>query len=214
MTYEPVSTTRILTVFAVTSAVLVAAVAAALLLSGVGGRPATAQVDTVDLLVDAEELPDVPFVRARSLDSRRNSFPDHFGAESYVNRRWGARHDHYVLVQSVLKYPSTASARAEFEAAPYGRVFDDPVLRDAARPVDLSAENLTADSAFMGCMQNYPQFTPHCYGWAYRARYGNYVVEVTFSSDRDPRCPPGLRQQTFLAIVKAADRHIARLNVN
>lgn len=213
MTYQPVGAARILAVFAVTGTVLVAAVVAVLLASGVG-RPVTERVDTAALLVDAQDLPDVPFVRARAKDSRIYLFPDFFGADSSINRRWGARHDHYVLVQSVLRYPSTASARAEFEAAPHGRVFDDPILREAARPVDLSAENLAADSAFMGCMQNHPQFTPHCYGWAYRARYGNYVVEVTFSSDRDPDCPAGLTERTFLAIVKAADRHIARLNVN
>lgn len=213
MTNAPVSVSKVLFVFAGTSAVLVAAVTAILGLTGVGA-PRPAKVDTSDLLVASEDLPVTPFVRIRDTDSRINPYPDFFGAEGFARRKWGLRHDHYVLVQSIHKYPSEGLARAEFEAAPYGRVFDDPLLLRHARPVDLSEEDLAADSAAMGCMQDYPGFAAYCYGWAYRGWYGNYVVEITFSGDRDPYRRPSLSEQTFLDIVKAADRHIARLNVN
>lgn len=210
---EPVRLSQILAVFAITCTLLVATTAVVLLFSGVG-RPVSAHVDPADLLAGSDELPDVPFVRARGTDSRINPFPDFFGAESFAGRRWGVRHDHYLLVQSVLRYPGPERASAEFDAAPYGRVFDDPMRRAAARPVDLSTVDLAADSAVMGCMQHLSLYGPHCYGWAYRGRYGDYVVEITYSGDRDPWHRWGLPEQTFLDIVKAADRHIARFNIN
>ncbi|MEV5408291.1 hypothetical protein AB0K60_05505 [Thermopolyspora sp. NPDC052614] len=172
-----------------------------------------ADVDPVELLAEMDDLPKVSFIRVAEKKGAASRDP-YWGAESSAARGWGVRHDYYLFDERVLKFSDEASAKAEFQMAPYGRVFNDSIYLDIVRPVNLTAEGLRADSASLGCMDWYDEREPSCFAWAFYGRYGRYLVEITFSSDRDPDFKRGLRQDDFLMVVKGVDRRIAGLGIN
>jgi len=136
-------------VFLGTVFVLVGTVAGVAILDG-PPEVRGADVDPVELLAGIDDLPKVPFVRVAEKKGAARHDP-YWGAESSAVRGWGVRHACYLFDERVLKFSNVASAKAEFQMAPYGRVFNDSGYLDIVRPVNLTAEGLRADSASLGC---------------------------------------------------------------
>jgi hypothetical protein len=172
----------------------------------------SADVEPWKLLAEKDDLPKVSFIRvAKDVTVGREPW---WGAEIAADGGWGARQGRYPLRQTVIRFSGEASAARELQMAPYGRVYNDEDHLATVRPVDLGAEGPKADAASLGCMPWREERRPSCFGWAFYGRYGKYVVEVTFSSHRDPDSNRGLERDVFLEMVKGADRRIAEFNIN
>lgn len=172
----------------------------------------SADVEPWKLLAEKDDLPKVSFIRvAKDVTVGREPW---WGAEIAADGGWGARQGRYPLRQTVIRFSGEASAARELQMAPYGRVHNDEDHLATVRPVDLGAEGPKADAASLGCMPWREERRPSCFGWAFYGRYGKYVVEVTFSSHRDPDSNRGLERDVFLEMVKGADRRIAEFNIN
>ncbi|MEV5410485.1 hypothetical protein AB0K60_16795 [Thermopolyspora sp. NPDC052614] len=201
------------------TATLLSAVAVGVTMLGSADISGANDIHPVHLLADMKDLPEEPFIRFQSAAATISPLTEHFGADhfgsnGYAQRGWGVHRNEDLLLETVLRYANGASAKAESAAAPYGRIFNDPIYLDHIQKVDLAEADLIADSAAMGCVNRYPDRRPQCLGWAFGGRYGNYVVEITYNADRDPAYKRGLEQEVFLDLVKAMDRHIAKLNIN
>lgn len=167
---------------------------------------------TMEVAGGKDDLPKVSFIRvAKDVTVGREPW---WGAEIAADGGWGARQGRYPLRQTVIRFSGEASAARELQMAPYGRVYNDEDHLATVRPVDLGAERLKADAASLGCTSWREERRPSCFGWAFYGRYGKYVVEVTFSSHRDPDSNRGLERDVFLEMVKGADRRIAEFNIN
>lgn len=209
---------KILSVFFGTATLLAAVTVGATML-GSANMQGTSHVHPVGLLVDIKDLPSEPFIRLQSATATISPLTehfgtDHFGSNGYALRGWGIHHNADLLVENVLRYSSEKLAKAEFAAASYGRIYNDSIYLDNIRTVDLAGAGLSSDSAAMGCVKRRTNWNPRCYGWAFRGRYGSYLVEIVFDGGRDPKYNRGLEQEVFLEIAKSVDRHIANFNLN